>query len=66
MWRRPLNSAALATQCIEGLRGCPMRQALKYWLGWSTSGGPKLSKENYIMKETLHEGRDQEIKRETL
>ena len=32
-----------------------MGQALKYWLGWSTSGGPKSSKENYITEETLHE-----------
>jgi len=31
-----------------------MGQALKEWLGWSTSGGQRSSKENYIMEDTLH------------
>ena len=43
-------------QRTEGLKVCPMGQALKWWLGWSKSEGPRLSKENYIIEETLHEG----------
>ena len=31
-----------------------MGQVLKWWLGWSTSGGLRLSKENHIIEETLY------------
>ena len=55
MWKRPLNSVALATPTHRGTERVSDGTNTQVVAWISTSEGSRLSKENYIIEETLHE-----------